>query len=287
MSLSCGLACMFCFLLEDANGQALNHPAGLCSTWFYMMMLNPCNLEWCDHPLVCQITEGPKVFPSDGLRNIKVYIWPNHCACPHERPKMVCHYDADFDLLCLIATGQEKCLSAGFRRTRCFAQAPTTANCQNNIMDFGWPFHSTVNLTPRKEGLPNLTSIEKPTEHSYSKNSKRQNVLNKSTEMGPTVAHRLPIMVQLRSFGSLSLNRKWCSSASLITLPHHVLFPSCWGWTSGSIRIRGATGAACLFCLLLSSLASFCQPGRKLFWFFIDFWEWTNLWAKWHTFKTV
>ena len=63
-----------------------------------MMMLNPCNLEWCDHPLVCQITEGPKVFPSDGLRNIKVYIWPNHCACPHERPKMVCHYDADFDL---------------------------------------------------------------------------------------------------------------------------------------------------------------------------------------------
>ncbi len=118
-------------------------------------------------------------------------------------------------------------------------------------------------------------------------NSKRQNVLKKSTEMGPTVAHRLPIMVQLRSFGSLSLNRKWCSSASLITLPHHVLFPSCWGWTSGSIRIRGATGAACLICLLLSSLASFCQPGRKLFWFFIDFWEWTNLWPKWHTFKTV
>ena len=54
-----------------------------------------------------------------------------------------------------------------------------------------------------------------------------------------------------------------------------------WGWTSRSIRSKGVM-TACLFCLLLSSLASFCQPGRIFFW--VGGREW-NLWPKWHRFK--
>jgi len=126
------------------------------------------------------------------------------------------------------------------------------AQVPKNNMDFGGTVPFTVNFFLQKKRLPKLTSIDKKDGIFIQTFEERETNPLKWVQLWLLPCNFEALAVYQIENDATQLLRR-CSLNDR-------------GWTSRSIRSKGVM-TACLFCLLLSSLASFCQPGRKICFF--------------------